>query len=566
VNDVDDMQRNNMYLIATVRALTEDLEKVSSASAGGGAAASGGPLLLKGPGGGDSDDVAALLAEVSEMRKARQRQEEMVETIVKQRDMYRLAAQTVAAVGDGGGSAMGDNSLALSSPNMSPQQKQQQQQHQLSPGAAGVAAAEERFAAVEHGLRDTVVELERRLARAEEERGIFKQLKEQLAGDERLAAERAATARGEAEREGAQARFLEGQVERLQQDLAGSRREADLLRQRGDKGAATAEAQERSLAEREASVVELTDKWRRAEAKVGSLEQAKAIAEASEQRFKDDNVRLRTEMKQTSGLVDSMQRIESGLSASKAAEAEGLALERDKLREALEQARQDASDAEVRQEQARAAALAEVRQERRKADAANEALAAAKEAASEADQAVAAAKAKAEALQAQLEEVHERSERREATLRGFASVAGGGGAAAGGGDEGESEGRYNLSTTLQHNLESGGEGCVLSCHSHDQKTYPFHHPFACNNLNNQWPLCCLGRPGSLRAQVQADGRGPRGCKGRFRGGGRARKSVPEPRRVQRARRERHGGGGVLAAGRTVAAAGRGDGGAGQAFR
>ena len=94
------------------------------------------------------------------------------------------------------------------------------------------------------------------------------------------------------------------------------------------------------------------------------LETSKTIAEQSEGRFKDDNLRLR-EDKQMSGLVESMQRIETGLASQKAEEAKALAADRNRLRAALETARKDAADAD-RADQQRSAQDAELKLERSK--------------------------------------------------------------------------------------------------------------------------------------------------------------------------------------------------------
>ena len=82
VDDVEDMQRKNAYLVATVRTLTDELE-----SLGGGAQAQ---AQAQGAAGGSSEEVAALLAEVEAMRAARQRQEEMVSAIVRQVTLFPL--------------------------------------------------------------------------------------------------------------------------------------------------------------------------------------------------------------------------------------------------------------------------------------------------------------------------------------------------------------------------------------------------------------------------------------------------------------------------------------------
>jgi nucleoprotein TPR len=172
VDDVDDLQRKNLYLVATVRSLTDELE----------ARGDGLAVPLQGGGGGGkvgvaaAAEVAALVAEVAEMRAARVRQEELVGAIVRQRDMYRLAAHAsgsagggdpsaLAAWGGGGGPGAGG---AAANPPASPEGQA------LRPSAAAQAAAA--AAEVEAALRQQVSELERNLARAGGERDMLRQV------------------------------------------------------------------------------------------------------------------------------------------------------------------------------------------------------------------------------------------------------------------------------------------------------------------------------------------------------------------------------------------------------
>jgi hypothetical protein len=176
VDDVDDLQRKNLYLVATVRSLTDELE-----ARGDGLAV---PLQGSSGGGGKAGvaaaaaEVAALVAEVAEMRAARVRQEELVGAIVRQRDMYRLAAHASGSAGGGGdpsalaawGGGSGAGGGAAANPPASPEG------HALRPSAAAQAAAAAAAAEVEAALRQQVSELERNLARAGGERDMLRQV------------------------------------------------------------------------------------------------------------------------------------------------------------------------------------------------------------------------------------------------------------------------------------------------------------------------------------------------------------------------------------------------------
>lgn len=134
------------------------------------------------------------------MRDARQRQEKMVETIVKQRDMYRLAA--------------GGHTLT-NSPNKN------NQQHSMVPfnnqnSDRELTAQLEAASELESSLRSRVSELERELARACAERDIMKQVKDQFASEASHREERTAAAMREAASEAEKARYLKARIDQVQ--------------------------------------------------------------------------------------------------------------------------------------------------------------------------------------------------------------------------------------------------------------------------------------------------------------------------------------------------------------
>jgi len=199
VDDVEDLQRKNTYLVATVRSLTDELEtrgsELSKAAKAGDGSGAGGAA-----GGAGGVDMAALVAEVAEMREARGRQEELVSAIVRQRDMYRIAAQAANVSGGGAGSpipgahgggadsgnmgspgtslaAWNNNHCGMGSPG-SPSQLTPNRQRAMMEGAQSTAAEQAAAAAaqVESALRQQVSELERNLARAGGERDMLRQV------------------------------------------------------------------------------------------------------------------------------------------------------------------------------------------------------------------------------------------------------------------------------------------------------------------------------------------------------------------------------------------------------
>ena len=90
-SDIADLQQKNMQQLATIRTLTRDLESAHRDLAD----AKSGGMFGGGGGGGEggssgSESELAALRELEAMRESRKRQEDMVQAIVQQRDMYRV--------------------------------------------------------------------------------------------------------------------------------------------------------------------------------------------------------------------------------------------------------------------------------------------------------------------------------------------------------------------------------------------------------------------------------------------------------------------------------------------
>jgi chromosome segregation ATPase len=118
-----------------------------------------------------------------------------------------------------------------------------------------------------------------------------------------------------------------------------------------------------------------------------------------------------------STLVDSVQRIESGIASGKADELASLTAEKAKLSEALEHARSEAANSEVRFDQLRAAKEEELKLARSKLESANEQLHMIKSTLSQQQSLTSAANAKVEALQEQVNTLSQREERRMLAVR-----------------------------------------------------------------------------------------------------------------------------------------------------
>ena len=157
------------------------------------------------------------------MQEARERQQEMIKTIIKQRDMYRVLATTA---GRGGG----DPSGLMLSPNGAGGAETSTALVALSPMSPGQAEYAARAAEVEDQLRKQVNDLERQLTRATEERNIMREVKERHESEATTAQAERNELRSEAERQKAKAQYLEERLAAASADLDAARREAELLR------------------------------------------------------------------------------------------------------------------------------------------------------------------------------------------------------------------------------------------------------------------------------------------------------------------------------------------------
>ena len=149
--------------------------------------------------GDQSAEYKEMRSEIDAMREARERQQEMIKTIIKQRDMYRVLA-TTAGTGDGSG---GKSSGSMLSPKGSGAETSTALVA-LSPMSPGQAEYAARAAEVENQLRKQVNDLERQLTRATEERNIMREVKERHESEATTAQAERNELRSEAERQKAE--------------------------------------------------------------------------------------------------------------------------------------------------------------------------------------------------------------------------------------------------------------------------------------------------------------------------------------------------------------------------
>jgi nucleoprotein TPR len=329
----------------------------------------------------------SLEKDLANMREERQRQSVMVESLVQQRDLYRaiVVKENKNLLGS---SAEETSAIAL---------VQQQSER--------TKALEERNSKLEN----TVLSAQEEVSKALREKEM---ISERLARYETLNSELTSSldrlqiqlseAKADIARSQAEASFHKDKASRTEESLQRSREEVarisksklDLQRVNGELEKA------QSVAESQATKFE--SDLKQAQMKLRLAETQCETAKAAEQRMASEANQLRLELAKQGALLESVQRIEAGLSAKAAAEHETM---KDQLTQLTEQRSKDETrhsaeieklNAKLEQSQAQATELASSRE-----NAAKEALESKKELL-KASQELKAAKQKIDTLEAQL--------------------------------------------------------------------------------------------------------------------------------------------------------------------
>ena len=221
--NVAELQTRNAQLLKVVRKLSQEQEQAEArARAVGGAGGAGALVMYSGGGAGtDSDPQAAMalgaaLQELQSLRETRQRTEELVKTLVQQRDLYKAmldeADTTIAA----SATAAASGSPPLGGPRSPPL------------AAGGTPRAHQQ-----------AQELQRRLLQVEDERNRARDRMSRLEEAERLVNERLEKAhaesvalRVEAAQATSEARFQRERAERLEETLKSVQSEVSAAAQR----------------------------------------------------------------------------------------------------------------------------------------------------------------------------------------------------------------------------------------------------------------------------------------------------------------------------------------------
>ena len=300
--NVQELQTRNMQLLQITRKLSDDQEKLQKF------------------GGNENveslhEQLEAANRELTALRDARIRTEDMVLGLVQQRDMYRAMVEDSDKTGSPGLSPGATRKLVTAE---SPQKMQELQMK--------VAASDEeksRLTLHMGRLEDQVKSLEDALESARKESSSLRK--------------EAAYATAEAKFQSERALNFEETAKTAQQTV-----NSTMARRAEVEGLLVAQQKEsRILSEK---ILQMTHSNKNTEDAIGRYEIEAQVSKASEQRLMTQVAELREELKRQASLSESMLRIEQGLASRMEEEKNSLTTERDMLLKTVENLRKDLAD------------------------------------------------------------------------------------------------------------------------------------------------------------------------------------------------------------------------------
>ena len=311
--DIGELQTRNMQLLQVVRKLSEEQEQ------------------SLGEAGGAGDLQASLQQAVEElgaMREARQRTEELVTSLVQQRDMYRAIAEDTSSGG-------ARSRLSFES--------------QLSP-AKSTSELEMKLARLEEDNRRVV----ERCGRLEEAEKAASEAVDKLRTE-------SLSLRLEAARSSSNASFQKERCSQLEDALKGVRQEAELASQKRSELQALLISFQKDCRSKDDSIQQHLDQLRAANETIRRYEIDLEVTKKSEERLMTQVTELKEDYRKQASVSDSLRKIEQGLVGQKESQLASVIRERDALLRAVEGLRKELADSVLLTEQKSAALDSELR-------------------------------------------------------------------------------------------------------------------------------------------------------------------------------------------------------------
>lgn len=313
-DDIVDLQTKNIQLLQVVRKLSEDLSSEKSDK-----------IVEKSN--ENSEALRVAIEELSSLRESRQRMEEMVASLVQQRDIYRTMLEEAQI-----GFTASNNHVVDNSKGQAP----------TTPLRITDAPSEST------PLKVTLSETQLKLAKSEEELSSAKVRIAKLEMIEKSLMESIdkhktdiATLRGELSVATGEASFQKDRVKRLEEGLKHSQQELQLAANRRSEIEGLLLSQQKESRSKEEFILQMQDSIKLLQEKLRSTEVKAEVSAEAEKRLNVQLAELREEMKKQVALVESISRIENSLISRSQTEKEALANELQSVTNSYEKLKKD---------------------------------------------------------------------------------------------------------------------------------------------------------------------------------------------------------------------------------
>ncbi|CAM9260741.1 unnamed protein product [Chrysoparadoxa australica] len=372
--DVMELQTRNKQLLKVVRRLSQEREEALAATAAESIA-------------GDRMALQEAVKQLDQMSAARVRQEEMVSSIIQQRDMYRLLLAQHDQKYTSGSTSVSSGMGVPATPGSSMQPPGTPQ----TPDTSGA-----------RDLHQTVQRLERELSAAKNEAEARGRSEKDAISHLQEAHDDAAAARREAKHADAERNFFQSRYESLIGDLTAKQKELEAGASRLTAMQANIISLQNELETKSNSVDAATSELGHLRGVVARNEAQLAISADAEDRLKQEVAQTRQELNRSGALMDSLQKIERGFSARAQEERAAMEADNTRLERTCTELRRELNDALTLSQSAGGAAAGELRSVRSKLDESAAHLLAARESLVKEQGACRAATDRAELLEKQL--------------------------------------------------------------------------------------------------------------------------------------------------------------------
>lgn len=313
VDSIEDMQNKYSQLLRVTRKLTEDMESIETRSIGG-------TTSMK-------TSLDAANRELESLREARVRTEEMVLTLVQQRDMYRAMVNETDKSG-----YSSDLKQITDESSQTPRKSAGQD--------ASTPHKYHELQSKYNILNDESIRLKERGSRLEDQLSVMNEMLDKCQTELN-------TFRKEASFSAAEAKFQTERASRFEESMKISQQTIETQNARRAEVETLNVNQQKEIRLLNDKLLQMTNDLRQTQDQMKRLEIKVEVSSAAEKRLQERIEDLRKENERQASLTESMRRIEVGLSGRIEDEKKSLERERDSLVKTVENLRKEAQNASL---------------------------------------------------------------------------------------------------------------------------------------------------------------------------------------------------------------------------